>query len=133
MKTICVDFDGVIHRYDSGWEGVDQISDVPVDGAIEGLHKLCDDSEIQVAIYSSRSSEPEGIEAMKEWLDYWEGVWREHNHVHHQDGTWLTERCEFPTSKPAAVVYIDDRGVNFDGDWSKIAPELKDYKPWNKR
>ncbi len=130
-KTICLDFDGVIHRYDSGWEGADQISDLPVEGAIEGLHRLCDDPEIEVVIHSARSAQPGGITAMKEWLEYWEGVWREHNHIALTDGRWLTERCQFPKNKPAAIVYINDRGINFDGDWSQITTELKNYKPWN--
>lgn len=95
-KRICVDFDGVLHRFDSGWQGADQIPDLPVDGAIEGLHRLCDDPEIEVAIYSSRSSDPRGIQAMKEWLAYWEGVWREENQIAPNDGRWLTERCKFP-------------------------------------
>lgn len=132
-KTICCDFDGVIHSYTSGWQGIDQIPDLPVDGAIAGLHRLCDDPEIQVAIYSSRSSDINGRTAIKEWLDYWECVWRENNNIAPNDGNWLTQRCDFPCSKPPAVVYIDDRGINFDGDWSKITTTLKDYNPWNKR
>ena len=129
-KTICVDFDGVIHSYHSGWKGADQIPDLPVDGAIQGLHRLCDDPEIEVAIFSSRSGQTGGINAIKEWLDYWEGVWREQNHISPNDGNWLSSRCVFPETKPPAMVYIDDRGINFDGDWSKITPELKNYKPW---
>ena len=34
---ICVDFDGVIHSYKSGWRGVAVIPDPPVPGAIEWL------------------------------------------------------------------------------------------------
>ena len=96
MKTICIDFDGVVHRYDSGWEGATEIPDLPVDGAIEGLHRLCDDPEIEVAIHSARSAQPGGIRTMKEWLDYWEGVWREENQIAPNDGSWLTERCQVP-------------------------------------
>ena len=132
-KTICIDFDGVIHRYDSGWTGADQIPDIPVTGAIEGLHRLCDDPEIEVAIHSSRSAQPGGIAAMKEWLEYWESEWRERNHIRPDDTKWLIERCQFPTDKPPAMVYVDDRGINFDGDWSKITTDLKDYQPWNKQ
>lgn len=142
-KTICVDFDGVIHLYNSGWQGADQIPDPPVPGAIHGLHLLTQDPEIEVAIYSSRSSEPGGIEAMKKWLDTWEKDWREGTEWEQYDKDtvenmfrnvkYLSEKCVFPTSKPPAVVYIDDRGINFDGDWSKITADLKNYKPWNKR
>ena len=34
---LCVDFDGVIHSYTSGWEGIDMIPDPPVEGAIKWL------------------------------------------------------------------------------------------------
>ena len=142
-KTICIDFDGVIHKYDSGWQGADKIPDPPVDGAILGLHQLCQDPDVEVAIYSSRSAQPGGIEAMKEWLDHWERDWREGTEWEKYDKDavenmfcnvkYLTEKCVFPESKPPAIVYVDDRGINFDGDWSKITPDLKDYQPWNKR
>ena len=38
-KTICVDFDGVINRYDSGWQGANVINLIHLlEGAIEGLY-----------------------------------------------------------------------------------------------
>ncbi len=36
MKPIlCLDFDGVIHSYTSGWKGADVIPDPPVEGAMQ--------------------------------------------------------------------------------------------------
>ena len=34
---LCMDFDGVIHSYESGWRGATIIPDVPVEGALEFL------------------------------------------------------------------------------------------------
>ena len=41
---------------------------------------------------------------------------------------------KWPTEKPAATVTIDDRAMEFNGDWSSYDPEhLLTFKPWNKR
>ena len=32
--------------------------------------------------------------------------------------------------KVPAVAYLDDRGINFDGDYEKALAELKDFKPY---
>lgn len=73
--TICIDFDGVLHSYESGWQGIAVIPDSPVKGAIEWLLELLRDG-MQPAIYSSRSSSLRGRRAMKAWLkDAAFGVW----------------------------------------------------------
>ena len=40
--VICIDFDGVLHSYTSGWQGMSKASDPPVDGAIEWLKEVLD-------------------------------------------------------------------------------------------
>ena len=76
---ICVDFDGVIHSYTSGWQGIAQVTDPPVDGAIKWLEahlpvpeSLCTMAPKYegpiVQIYSSRSKSWRGRRAMKKWL-----------------------------------------------------------------
>ena len=131
-KTICVDFDGVIHSYTSGWKGADVIPDPPVDGAFEGLYRLCADPEIDVAIHSSRSGQENAIEAMQEWLNKWDAAYRDAYQISNAK-PHLIQMVRFPVDKPPAMVYVDDRGINFDGDWSKITTELKDFTPWNKQ
>jgi hypothetical protein len=115
---LLVDFDGVIHGYDSGWKGADIVPDPPVPEAIDWLDKA---SEFwDVYIYSSRSKDHKGIEAMKNWLQYW--------------GNGVVEKVTFCHEKPAAFLTIDDRAICFDGDWSKLDPqELLSFKPWNKQ
>lgn len=125
---LCVDFDGVINGYQSGWKGADQIPDPPVPGAISWLLKAQDYFDIQ--IYSSRSSQTGGIIAMQNYLM---------NHAIHvfgdiDDAAVFMSEIKFPTQKPAAFLTIDDRAICFDGDWSKLDPEiLKEFKPWNKK
>lgn len=129
---ICVDFDGVIHSYTSGWQGVAMIADPPVPGAIEWLQKhlpLPDALGIGgphegpiVQIYSSRSKSWRGRRAMTQWLIK-HGLPRE----------YITDRIlKFPKKKPAAFLTIDDRAICFDGKFP-TADEMLAFKPWNKK
>lgn len=116
-RIICVDFDGVIHSYDSGWKGADVIPDNPVPGSIDWLNAMLDEDGIRPVIYSSRSKDPLGVAAMKDWLG--------------AHGARV-EELEFPTQKPAAYLTIDDRAFAFQG-WFPTAEEIREFKPWNKK
>lgn len=122
---LCLDFDGVIHSYSSGWKGADVIPDPPVDGAIAFMLGALD--HFDVVIFSSRSNQPGGLAAMRAWLRK------------HAGTTWYPspsgaglEDVRFSTDKPSAMVTIDDRALTFDGTWPDI-DALKNFKPWNKR
>ena len=131
--TICVDFDGVIHSYTSGWKGVANIPDPPVPHAIEWLkqHLPLPDAICcmapsytgpTVVIYSSRSKSWRGRRAMKKWFI-----------KHGLPACYITEGVlQFPTKKPAAFLTIDDRAICFDGTFP-TTKEMLDFKPWNKR
>lgn len=131
-KILCVDFDGVLHSYSSGWKGADVVSDPPVEGAIAWLGSVIA-LGYDVQIFSSRSHQPGGIEAMRKWLV-----------KHLPVGMMLPEEYEligpeayveayikFPTEKPAAFMSIDDRGFCFRGTFPSPL-ELETFKPWNK-
>ena len=115
---LCVDFDGVIHAYTSGWQGSAVITDGPVPGALEFLREAT--KFFRVAIFSSRSATPQGIDAMRNWL------------ARHAVGSgnlgWLTE-IEWPTTKPSALVTLDDRAIQFEGVWPSMT-KLYNFKPW---
>ena len=118
-KAICIDFDGVIHSYSSGWTGYDYIKDPPVIGAFEALEKYLE--HFTVYIFSSRSlTGDRGIEGMKKWF-----IRKEFNPM-------LLEKLKFATKKPQATLYIDDRGFHFMGKFPDIK-YIKEYKPWNKK
>ncbi len=120
-----VDFDGVLHRYDSGWKGAGTIPDAPVKGAMEFLREAA--RVFRVAIYSSRSHEPEGIPAMQAWV--FEHLCTE---LGADTGTWVFEQLEWPETKPPAKVSLDDRVVAFEGEFPSIT-SLLDFQPWNRR
>ena len=113
-QTVVFDFDGVIHRYDSKWSGVENISDLPVTGVKEAIDEIR--KEYEVVIVSSRSSTPEGSIAIEKWLHKYDIV--------------VDRIC---SEKPPAIVYIDDRAITFDGDPSTLLSKIKEFKPWNKQ
>jgi len=118
--TICIDFDGVIHDYNKGWQGGVIYGDI-VPGFWEWFERA--QEYFSVVIYSSRASDPEGIMAMKRWL------------ASRNNGA-IPQGMEFANEKPAAFLTIDDRCIRFDGNWN--APELsppllRKFQPWTMR
>lgn len=65
-RILCLDFDGVLSSYKSGWKGARCIPDMPVSGALEFLAEVV--KHFTVCIYSSRSRYFGGRRAMKRWL-----------------------------------------------------------------
>lgn len=107
--TICLDFDGVIHSYQSGWQGVEVIPDPPihkVDLAIKRLRK-----NFRVVVHSARCRSKAGVAAIENWLA---------NHDIEVD-----EVCEH---KPPAHVYVDDRAVPFSGDWDQTIADVHAFR-----
>lgn len=127
---LCLDFDGVIHSYTSGWKGADVIPDPPVPDALQFMYDALD--HFDVSVFSSRSNQDHGIYAMRKWL-------RQHaisalGEGHFSDDPmlgWL-DQIKWPTEKPAAFITIDDRALTFDGTWPSFDTLLA-FKPWNKR
>lgn len=127
MKPIlCLDFDGVIHSYTSGWKGARVIPDDPVPGAIEFMDKMLDEGW-DVVIHSSRARYFGGISAMRAWLKKHSG-----NMYHECMGHLGLEEVRFARWKPSAVVTIDDRALTFNGTWPELS-EIKGFKPWNRK
>lgn len=137
MRTpiLCIDFDGVLNSYTSGWKGARCIPDPPVPGAIDWLRSLLTDAEcvcamaprfldFDVCIYSSRSRYIGGRRAMKKWL----GEQFEKAGYYKQ----LIGLIRFPLMKPPAFLQIDDRAITFTGIFPAIK-EMKGFKTWQNR
>ncbi len=132
---LCLDFDGVIHSYSSGWQGADVVSDPPVPGALDFLQRALE--HFEVCIYSSRSNQLGGIVAMHHWLLKHAAAGKK---IPVLKRHW-TDDIKFPAEKPAAFLTIDDRALTFDGTWPDIKVLLDllallvllDFKPWNKK
>ncbi len=108
-QTVCLDFDGVIHSYVTGWRGIEVISDPPIHGTDEAIRRLR--RLYRVVVHSARSATQEGRDAMQAWLN-------KHN-------IEVDEICEH---KPPATIYVDDRAVRFTGDWNNVIDEIRGFR-----
>jgi hypothetical protein len=129
---VLVDFDGVIHSYSSGWQGISIIQDDPVPGAIKFLtdHLPCPDELGAMApeyvgpivqIFSARSRTWRGRRAMRTWLIR-----------HGLHPSYFRERIlKLPRTKPAAFLTIDDRAICFTGSFP-TTNDMRTFTPWNK-
>jgi hypothetical protein len=123
-KTICIDFDGVIHDYRDGWQGGVIYGEV-TPGFRQWCREMIEEADrrgvkLELCIYSSRSKEAELNAAMIRWV-------REQI-----PGIGFT----FAFAKPAAWVTIDDRGITFNGSWDDPAlrpAAIFDFKTWAQR
>jgi len=123
-KSIVLDFDGVLHSYTSKYRFPWVIPDPPVDGAMQFLQEAA--RKFTVRIYSTRSSNEQGLIAMKNWILRWgmEQCGPEFSATFNQ--------LKFPNGgKPQGHLYIDDRGFQFDGKFPSIE-YIENFKPWNK-
>ncbi len=111
IKTIAIDFDGVIHRNLTPWRGSASIDDIPVFGvrvAIAALRSAC-----RVVVFSCRARSVEGRTAILAWL-------KQHK-ILVDDVTDV---------KPMAEVYLDDRSICFDGNWMRALRLIKSFQTY---
>lgn len=118
-KTIAVDFDGVIHSYTSGWKGAGECPDPPVPGAAEFLRAAVADERFDVVVFSTRAEQVDGLFAIRTYLGDLVGL-------------DVASQIKIVSSKPKAVIYIDDRGWQFDGSFPHL-DRIDSFTPWNKR
>ena len=113
MKTICLDFDGVIHL-NRRFVASTIIEDEPVQGAAHAIERLRE--QYKVVVHSCRCASDGGVDAIKDWLS-----------LH---GIEVDDVVDY---KPLAEVYVDDRAVAFDGDWLATLDDISEFKPWWRR
>jgi hypothetical protein len=124
VKTIAVDFDGVIHAYSKGWQD-GSIYDEPMPGAIVGLTRLM--QSYAVFVHTTRDAKKVarwieqqtgyGIECTTQihWLPWRRTFWN-------RQGLLLVTNRKLP-----AIAYIDDRAIRFES-WDQSLTDLADHE-----
>lgn len=102
-KTICVNFDGVLNEYDGYEEG--NLGE-PLTGSKEFIKELR--KKYKVVILTSRQKEQ-----VIDWLN--------------NNGF---PSMKVTNRKVPAVAYIDDRAIQFKGNYKKVISRLKNFKPY---
>ncbi len=119
-KTICIDFDGVIHDYSKGWQGID-VFDKVLPGASEATHQL-HEAGYMIIIYTTRNDTP----ALREFLSknniYFDYI---NYNPYQPKGSEL--------GKVKADIYLDDRGVCFTGNWDEALHKIFRFKTWQQK
>ena len=105
-KRVYIDFDGVLNNY-TGWMGTENLS-TPKVGVKDFLEKLSQSYEIYVFTTRDR-------ETVYNWMI------RYHLDDYIEDVTNIKE---------PVFVYIDDRAINFGGDFSKTITDIENFTPY---
>src|SRR6266540_4074984 len=115
MKTIAVDFDGVIHAYSRGWQD-GSIYDEPMPGAFDALRTLME--RYAVFIHTTRNAEQ-----VARWINDQQGPPVCYGSADRIE-FWNTQGVLLVTDrKLPAVAYIDDRAIRFES-WPQTLDDL---------
>lgn len=116
MRTVCIDIDGTISRYIE-WVDAKTFGEV-LPHCAETIHHLKADGWF-VIIYTTRADKNE----ISKFLN-----------KHNIPFDAINENPNQPANalggKPMADVYVDDRAIQFDGDWTGAYEKITGFKSW---
>ena len=105
--TICIDFDGVLNDY-TGWKGENELYE-PKDGVYEFLDEL-KKLGFDLIIHSTRDTSK-----IVDWLF---------------ENRLETYFVKITSNKEPAMIYIDDRGLKFNGNFKETLKDVKDFSTY---
>ncbi len=110
---ILIDLDGVIHIY-NGW------NDGKLGDVIQNTKESIDDirntfKNVDIIIYTTRACKAENNDNTKQYIENVK-KFLEKNNIYYDDITG---------EKLGALIYIDDNGYRFSGNWKKDLPNIK--------
>jgi hypothetical protein len=108
-NNIAIDFDGVVHTFDKGWHDGTCYGD-PIEGSLDAVKSLSRKYNIIIFSAKVRPDRPlvngkTGKELVNEWLERY---------------NLKQYIAEITHEKPRAKFYIDDKALEFKGDWELI-------------
>ena len=103
--VVCIDLNGVLDSY-TGWKGP-QHWDPPREGAAGFLETLSR-AGYRVVVFTTRYADD-----ARRWL------------AEHDLDRWVSEVTD---RKPAAHVFVDDRAVCFEGDFSETLERIRRFR-----
>lgn len=109
MARIAVDLDGTIFDYTETGEPI------LIDGARDIMKELFEEGH-EIVIYTCRMTEASGESGRRMTADLIKRMLTDHDIPY----TYIYKGDKF-----IADVYIDDRGVGFDGDWKDSGDRIK--------
>ena len=102
--NIAIDFDGTISSQGK-FIAVDQIPYPPIEGAKEALTELS--KYFRIIIYSCRAASAKGAKAIEAYM------------LQHE-----LPFVSVTAIKPAALFYIDNLAIRFEGDWKQTLKQI---------
>jgi len=115
LRTVCIDFDGVLYDYQGWVEPPSYLPERPVPGAVEFCHLAV--QHFKVVVCSARFKYEGVLESAYTWL---------FNYGFPAGEMVLTYE------KPLAFIYIDDRGWTFKGLFPTMS-ELNSFMTWQEK
>lgn len=118
--TVALDFDGVIHSYERGWQG-GRIYGTVIPGAAEGIRTIMDAEA--AFVFTAR----EDLAAVAQWIEKETGIPTRVDDPYEAHTFWNDREVLLVTNrKLPARVYLDDRGVTFGkGGWAQALQDLE--------
>lgn len=115
VRTVAVDFDGVIHEYSMEWHD-GTIYDPPLDRSLEALKRL-QRARIAVYVHTTRDADKVAQWLSEHGVEATDMCEEDHRFWSRNDLVLVTDQ------KLPAVAYIDDRGIRFH-NWDQTLVDL---------
>ena len=116
-KRIMIDFDGVIHSYDKGFQNGEVYGNV-IEGSKEAVEHF-KSKGYEIVIFTTRASKEHNIDPKSKELISNVESWLNKNGIYFDDIT---------ADKLGAVAYIDDKAIRFESNWDDIIEKINEIE-----